>query len=143
MRAEWNADSPLEGTRRASKLMVARSVCRRPVGRTNWGMIAHAVKSRRFDKWPRSCFARSALEYALLMDTPVQPSAVAHFTECYQPLVNGVVASIDALRAGLEAAGVDVTIVAPHFPHERDDRAIVRLPSLPLPTPTGYRLCAP
>jgi glycosyltransferase involved in cell wall biosynthesis len=77
------------------------------------------------------------------MDTPVQPSAVAHFTECYRPIVNGVVASIDALRAGLEATNVDVTIVAPHFPRERDDRAIVRLPSLPLPTPTGYRLCVP
>jgi glycosyltransferase involved in cell wall biosynthesis len=77
------------------------------------------------------------------MDTPVQTSAVAHFTECYQPIVNGVVASIDALRAGLEAANVDVTIVAPHFPHERNDRAIVRLPSFPLPTQTGYRLCVP
>lgn len=77
------------------------------------------------------------------MDTPVQPGAVAHFTECYRPIVNGVVASIDALRAGLEAAGVDVTIVAPDFPHQHEDRAIVRLPSLPLPTPTGYRLCVP
>jgi glycosyltransferase involved in cell wall biosynthesis len=55
-----------------------------------------------------------------------------------------VVASIDGLRAGLVAAGIGVTIVAPHFPHERDgDEAIVRLPSLPLPTSTGYRLCVP
>ena len=77
------------------------------------------------------------------MDTPVQPSGVACFTECYRPLVNGVVTSIDGLRAGLEAARVDVTIVAPHFPHERADGTVVRLPSLPLPTPTGYRLCVP
>jgi glycosyltransferase involved in cell wall biosynthesis len=55
-----------------------------------------------------------------------------------------VVASIDALRAGLVDRGTGVTIVAPHFPHERtDDDALVRLPSLPLPTSTGYRLCVP
>jgi 1,2-diacylglycerol 3-alpha-glucosyltransferase len=70
---------------------------------------------------------------------------VAFFTECYRPITNGVVASIDGLRHGLNAAGIDVAIVAPHFPHECDDadRAIVRLPSLPLPTSTGYRLCVP
>jgi 1,2-diacylglycerol 3-alpha-glucosyltransferase len=80
----------------------------------------------------------------LLTDTPAQPTEVAFFSECYRPIINGVVASIDGLRAGLEASGVRVTIVAPHFPHERDDdRAVVRLPSLPLPTSTGYRLCVP
>ena len=78
------------------------------------------------------------------MDTPLQSAGVAFFTECYRPIINGVVASLDGLRAGLIDVGVDVTIVAPHFPHERDDdRAIVRLPSLPLPTSTGYRLCVP
>ena len=78
------------------------------------------------------------------MNTPVHPTEVACFTECYRPIVNGVVASIDGLRAGLNDAGVDVAIVAPHFPGERnDDPAIVRLPSLPLPTATGYRLCLP
>lgn len=80
----------------------------------------------------------------MLTDTPLQRHAVACFTECYRPIVNGVVASIDALRAGLEAAGVDVTVVAPHFPNESaDESSIVRLPSLPLPTSTGYRLCVP
>src|ERR1700679_1799305 len=78
------------------------------------------------------------------MDTPLHPTEVACFSECYHPIINGVVASIDGLRAGLVAAGAGVTIVAPHFPHERnDDSAIVRLPSLPLPTATGYRLCLP
>ncbi len=69
---------------------------------------------------------------------------VGFFTECYRPIVNGVVASIDALRAGLNARGVAVTTVAPGFPHftDRDD-AVVRIPSLPLPTPTEYRLCVP
>ena len=78
------------------------------------------------------------------MHAPVQLSEIAFFTECYRPIINGVVASIDGLRAGLAEANVDVTVVAPHFPHEGDDdRAVVRLPSLPLPTSTGYRLCIP
>lgn len=69
---------------------------------------------------------------------------VGFFTECYRPIVNGVVASIDALRDGLSARGVDVTMVAPHFPHFIDDASdVVRIPSLPLPTQTEYRLCVP
>lgn len=71
-------------------------------------------------------------------------SAVALFTECYKPIVNGVVASIDALRDGLRAQGVDVLTIAPHVPGFVDDaRDVVRIPSLPLPTPTAYRLCLP
>jgi glycosyltransferase involved in cell wall biosynthesis len=62
--------------------------------------------------------------------------AVALFSECWRPIVNGVVASIDGLRAGLEEAGARVTIVAPHG-------AGALLPSLPLPTSTGYRLIVP
>jgi len=70
---------------------------------------------------------------------------VGFFTECYKPIVNGVVASIDALRDGLCARGVEVTTVAPHFPRfiDDDERDVVRIPSLPLPTQTAYRLCLP
>jgi glycosyltransferase involved in cell wall biosynthesis len=69
---------------------------------------------------------------------------VGFFTECYKPIVNGIVASIDALRDGLNAHGVDVTTIAPHFPHFVDaERGVVRVPSLPLPTATAYRLCVP
>ena len=69
---------------------------------------------------------------------------VGFFTECYRPIVNGVVASIDALHDGLRAHGVEVTTIAPHFPRFVDDvRDVVRLPSLPLPTQTAYRLCVP
>ena len=69
---------------------------------------------------------------------------VAFFTECYKPIVNGVVASIDALRDGLGAHGVEVTTIAPRFPHFIDDAGdVVRIPSLPLPTQTAYRLCVP
>ena len=69
---------------------------------------------------------------------------VGFFTETYRPIVNGVVASIDALREGLLAHGVEVATIAPKFPHFVDDvRDVVRIPSLPLPTPTAYRLCVP
>lgn len=69
---------------------------------------------------------------------------IGFFTECYHPIVNGVVASIDALRAGLEHEGISVTTIAPRFPrHDVDAADVVRLPSLPLPTATGYRLCVP
>lgn len=69
---------------------------------------------------------------------------VAFFTECYRPIVNGVVASIDALRDGLRAEGVDVTTIAPRLGDCAGDGAdIVRIPSLPLPTATAYRLCVP
>ncbi len=69
---------------------------------------------------------------------------IGFFTECYKPIVNGIVASIDALRDGLCAHGVDVTTIAPHFPHFVDDALdVVRIPSLPLPTQTAYRLCVP
>ena len=107
-------------------------------------MITQRVKGRRFDK--RHCFMQRAVdaEYRALNDLPLHIGSVAFFTEVYSPIINGVVASIDGLRAGLRDAHVDVTIVAPFFPHVRcDDDAIVRLPSLPLPTSTGYRFCVP
>ena len=73
-----------------------------------------------------------------LTDAPLQRPAIALFSECFTPIVNGVTASIVALRAGLEPAGARVTIVAPH-----GAPPVVRLPSLPLPTSTGYRLILP
>jgi glycosyltransferase involved in cell wall biosynthesis len=74
----------------------------------------------------------------------VSPLHVGFFTECYRPIVNGIVTSIDALRDGLHASGVSVTTIAPGFPDFADsDAAIVRIPSLPLPTSTDYRLCVP
>jgi glycosyltransferase involved in cell wall biosynthesis len=65
------------------------------------------------------------------------------FTECYHPIVNGVVGAIDVLRAGLHDIGDDVVIVAPSYPAAMPARGVVRIPSLPLPTSTGYRLCVP
>jgi glycosyltransferase involved in cell wall biosynthesis len=69
---------------------------------------------------------------------------VGLFTECYRPIINGVVASVDSLVRALRDGGHGVFCVTPRIPgyHERD-REIVRVPSLPLPTPTAYRLTVP
>ena len=63
------------------------------------------------------------------------------FSECYHPIRNGVVASIDALCAGLRSAGHDAVVVAPGGDAEQSPSLC--LPSLPLPTRTAYRLVVP
>ncbi|MGP6157675.1 MAG: glycosyltransferase [Vulcanimicrobiaceae bacterium] len=69
---------------------------------------------------------------------------VGLFTECYRPIQNGIVASVDALAGALRARGHAVVCVAPRMPgytELRDD--LIRVPSLPLPTRTAYRLTLP
>lgn len=69
---------------------------------------------------------------------------VGFFTEIYRPVVNGVVASVDALAEGLRARGHDVYCFAPRMPgYEEADGPVFRMPSLPLPTRTPYRLTLP
>lgn len=66
------------------------------------------------------------------------------FTEVYHPVVNGVVASIDALAGGLRALGNEVYCFAPSVPgYEEGDAPVYRIPSLPLPAATPYRLTLP
>ena len=72
------------------------------------------------------------------------PLRVVLFTECYRPIQNGVVASVDALAEGLRERGHDVLCITPTMPGYREaETSVVRLPSLPLPTPTAYRLTLP
>lgn len=69
---------------------------------------------------------------------------VGFFTEIYQPVVNGVVASIDALAGGLRNRGHRVYCFAPQMPgHVETAAGVLRIPSLPLPTRTAYRLALP
>ncbi len=69
---------------------------------------------------------------------------VGSFTECYHPIQNGIVASVDALANALRARGHETLIVTPEMPGYRDARGgVVRVPSLPLPTRTAYRLTVP
>ena len=66
------------------------------------------------------------------------------FTEIYRPVVNGVVASIETLAEGLRGRGHQVYCFAPHMPgYVETDGPVVRIPSLPLPTRTPYRLVIP
>ena len=74
----------------------------------------------------------------------MEPLRVGFFTEIYRPVVNGVVASIDALADGLRSRGHDVYCFAPRMPgHIETTAAVCRIPSLPLPTRTPYRLALP
>jgi 1,2-diacylglycerol 3-alpha-glucosyltransferase len=69
---------------------------------------------------------------------------VGLFTECYRPIQNGIVASVDALAGALRSHGHDAIFITPEMPGYRDDTDdVVRVPSLPLPTRTAYRLTVP
>jgi 1,2-diacylglycerol 3-alpha-glucosyltransferase len=69
---------------------------------------------------------------------------VGLFTEIYRPVVNGVVASVESLAQGLQGAGHEVFCFAPKMPGAIDTESrVVRIPSLPLPLKTAYRLTLP
>jgi glycosyltransferase involved in cell wall biosynthesis len=69
---------------------------------------------------------------------------VGLFTECYRPIQNGIVASVDALAHVLREHDHTATVVTPNMPGYVDaDRDVMRVPSLPLPTRTAYRLTVP
>jgi 1,2-diacylglycerol 3-alpha-glucosyltransferase len=69
---------------------------------------------------------------------------VGFFTEVYRPVVNGVVASVDTLAEGLRSRGHQVYCFAPRMPgYAEADGPVFRMPSLPLPTRTPYRLTLP
>ena len=69
---------------------------------------------------------------------------VALFTECYRPIVNGVVASVDALADGLRERHHEVFCFAPRVPgYDERPGPVFRMPSLPLPVKTPYRLTLP
>lgn len=70
--------------------------------------------------------------------------SVGFFTEVYRPVVNGVVESVDTLAEGLRERGHTVYCFAPQMPGGNvDENAVFRMPSLPLPTNTPYRLTLP
>ncbi len=74
----------------------------------------------------------------------MNPWRVGLFTECYRPIQNGVVASVDALMLALRNRAHEAVIVTPRMPGHCDDGfEVVRLPSWPLPLPTAYRLTLP
>lgn len=69
---------------------------------------------------------------------------IVFFTECYDPVINGVVTSIKTLRAALQERGHRVTVVAPSFPGYKDeDAGVLRAPSLPSLVAKEYRVLLP
>ncbi len=69
---------------------------------------------------------------------------IALFTEVYRPIVNGVVTSVDSLAEQLRIRGHDVFTFAPHIPKGAESAGrVFRMPSLPLPARTEYRLTLP
>ncbi|TAM61018.1 glycosyltransferase family 4 protein, partial [bacterium] len=70
---------------------------------------------------------------------------IAFFTECYHPIVNGIVAAVDGLAGALRTRGHSVAMFTPRFPATSagEEMQIYRMPSLPLPMPTEYRLTLP
>lgn len=74
----------------------------------------------------------------------MEPLRLGFFTEIYHPVVNGVVTSVDALAEGLRGRGHQVYCFAPHMPgYAEAEGPVFRMPSLPLPTRTSYRLTLP
>lgn len=58
---------------------------------------------------------------------------IALFSECYCPVTNGVVTSMQTLRDILRAGGHTVYVFAPGTEQPEDDADIFRLPELPFP----------
>jgi 1,2-diacylglycerol 3-alpha-glucosyltransferase len=69
---------------------------------------------------------------------------VALFTECYHPIVNGVVVSVSIFARELAKQGHDVHIYAPAYSGHRDvEPNVHRLYSLPSPRSLHYPLAIP
>ncbi len=58
---------------------------------------------------------------------------IALFSECYSPVTNGVVTSIQTLREILRSWGHTVYVFAPGSEQPEDDADVFRLPELPFP----------
>ena len=68
---------------------------------------------------------------------------IAHFTNVYKPVINGVAISVESFRNALEKRGHQVYIYAPAAgDHEDEERFIVRYPSFELPM-QKYPITAP
>lgn len=69
---------------------------------------------------------------------------IALFSECYSPIVNGVVIAVATLRRELQNSGHEVCLFAPKYPgHKDDESGIYRFPSISFPTNPRYPLGIP
>ena len=63
------------------------------------------------------------------------------FTECYKPVINGVVNSVIGFKSGLEELGHEVFVFCPTYNDYIDDprdKNIIHCPSFPIPGKSGY-----
>lgn len=65
------------------------------------------------------------------------------FTECYKPVLNGVVNSIDGFRRGLTELDHDVFIFNPSYKRIINEKNIVRCNSIPFPGKSNYYYVLP
>lgn len=70
------------------------------------------------------------------------PMRIGIYTEIYQPVLNGVVISVESFREQLRARGHEVYIFTPSY-MQYADPSVLPFHSLPLPTRTPYRLATP
>lgn len=69
---------------------------------------------------------------------------IAIFTECYHPIINGVIVSIDTYVKELKRLGCSVYIFAPSSPNYKDkEDYVLRFSSLTYPVPVEYRFPLP
>jgi len=65
------------------------------------------------------------------------------FTECYKPVLNGVVNSIDGFRRGLIELGHEVYIFCPNYKENINEKNIIRCNSIPFPGKSKYYYILP
>ncbi|MCX6811232.1 MAG: glycosyltransferase [Candidatus Berkelbacteria bacterium] len=66
------------------------------------------------------------------------------FTECYEPIINGVVHSMRNTKRGLEALGHEVFVFSPDYREKNiREKNVIPCPSMPLPGKLGYHFVYP
>ncbi|MFA5188207.1 MAG: glycosyltransferase family 4 protein [Patescibacteria group bacterium] len=68
---------------------------------------------------------------------------IGFFTDTYLPQVNGVVTSIESFRQELEKQGHQVYIFCPRADHKKDDKSIIRFPSIKFVFQPEYHVSLP
>lgn len=64
---------------------------------------------------------------------------VGLFTECYEPVINGVVHSIESTKKGLEALGHEVYVFCPDYKEKnKREKNVIHNPSQRLPSKSDY-----
>lgn len=77
---------------------------------------------------------------SLLRAGTARPLRVLMLSDVYFPRINGVSTSIQTFRDALARHGVEVTLVAPHYPEAKPETDVIRLPARAVPFDPEDRL---